>query len=126
MNWYKQLKEASGELQPAVDALVAELKSTYEGLTLFVWDTVGGYLEVAEIEVPKEMRGQGIGTAVMNRLKEFAKEHGRSLVLRPAPMPRKKKALEKFYTDLGFVKNKGRKRRDEFSSPFSPTMYWSP
>ena len=38
----------------------------------------------------------------------------------------KKQALERFYKDLDFVKNKGRNIDFQLSSPISTTMYWKP
>ena len=124
MGWYNLLKISNNiELQN----LRNSLKSKYPGLELDVWERQSdGVVEIAHIIVPKDMRSGGIGTAVIKEIQEYAKSLGKPIVLSPSPEKRKKKSLDDFYKNLGFVTNKGRKMDYQLSTPFSRTMYWKP
>ena len=113
-------------LQSQIDQLEQSLESQFPGLDLDIWVTRGGYIELARINVPKDMRNQGIGHQVMQTLKNFAQSVNLPIVLRPEPEPRKKKKLMDFYKDVDFVKNKGRNEDYRLSTPFAPSMYWKP
>lgn len=113
-------------MQTRLKELVSDLKGKFSGLDLEAWVTRSGYIELAAIKVPKEQQGQGIGHAVVQSIKDFAQSVELPVVLRPEAEPRKKKKLMDFYSDLGFVKNKGRGYDPRLSSPFSATMYWKP
>jgi hypothetical protein len=106
-----------------LDALVTKLRQEYPGLRIYAYESAG-LIELMEIEVKD--KGQGTGTKVIKALQEYARGVGKPIVLRPHPEPRKKAALFKFYKNLGFVMNKGRKTDYTLSSPFSLTMYWKP
>jgi GNAT superfamily N-acetyltransferase len=108
-----------------LDALLSKLQRKYPYPELFIiaYESDNS-IELAEIEVKN--KGQGIGTKVIQELQEYARRVGKPIVLRPEPEPRKKSALFKFYKDLGFVINKGRKTDYTLSSPFALTMYWKP
>jgi predicted N-acetyltransferase YhbS len=81
-------------------------------------------IELMNIKVPKEQRGMGIGTNIIQRLQKYAAAVGKPIVLRPQPEKGYKQALDKFYKTLGFVKNKGRNIDYSLSSPTASTMYW--
>jgi predicted GNAT family N-acyltransferase len=76
------------------------------GIKLDVFNTPN-YIELTRIEIPKEKRGQGIGTEVMELIIAFADAQDKPIFLTPSKdfgassIPR----LEKFYKGLGFVKN---------------------
>ena len=127
MNWYKiaQTEITENELSEKLQQLVQNLKSQHEGLDLIVWFG-NNYIEIAKIEVPLERRHQGIGYRVIKEIKNFAREAGVPVVLRPEAERGYKKKLDRFYRDLGFVHNKGRNTDYQLSSPFAPTMYWKP
>lgn len=79
------------------------------------------------IEVPKADRKQGIGTAVMNDLVNYADAKNKRIVLTPGLNdPRhgttSRTRLVKFYKRFGFVENKGRNK--DFS--ISDGMYREP
>jgi GNAT superfamily N-acetyltransferase len=131
MNWYKMAEgyEPAGKSyekeEQELNDLETSLEAQYPGLDLIMH--IGhGYVELAQIVVPKEQRSQGIGTAVIRRIQEFAKNKNMRLVIRPQPERGKKDALDRFYRNLGFVHNQGRNKDYEISSPFAKTMYWSP
>ena len=122
MSWYSLFKIANNiELQN----LRNSLKSKYPGLILDVWERQSdGVIEIAQIVVPKDMRSSGIGTSVIKEIQEYAKSLRKPIVLSPSPEKRKKKSLDDFYKNLGFIPNKGRKMDYQLSTPFSKTMYW--
>lgn len=104
-------------------ALEGKLITQYPGLKLFMWESEDR-IEVKEIVVPKELRGRGIGSAVMQAIKDYARSVKKPVTLSPSPSPGKKAALDRFYKKHGFVVNKGRNVDYRLSSPFSKTMYW--
>jgi GNAT superfamily N-acetyltransferase len=134
MTWYKKIKissifslpEEDKQIMNELNDLIITLESQYEGLQLQAHLSSGGYILIAEIKVPKELRGQGIGSSVIEEIKNFAQKYNKEIVLTPQPEKGKKKALDRFYRNLDFIHNKGRKKRYDLSSPFGPTMYWSP
>jgi GNAT superfamily N-acetyltransferase len=83
-----------------------------------------GDITLYEIRLPKERRGQGIGTAKMRELLEFAQKHGMRVLLSPSTDfgASSKARLEKFYRGLGFEKNSGRNRDYRTRE----TMIWRP
>jgi GNAT superfamily N-acetyltransferase len=80
-------------------------------------------INLSRIEVPKEMRNQGVGTQVMSDLSEYADSIGKRITLTPSgdfggSVPK----LKAFYKELGFVENKGKNK--DFST--RETMYREP
>ena len=68
-------------------------------------------LDLSKIVVPKELRGQGIGTNVMNDLIQYADETGKKINLTPsADFGGNVNRLKSFYKDFGFVENKGKNK----------------
>lgn len=116
---FKQWHESSDGLESLLD----ELRKEYNPISILAWEDKNK-IEVAKIVVPPDKRNQGIGTAVMKRLQEYAQSVGKPIVLRPEPEKGKKKALDRFYSGLGFVNNRGRNMDYTLSSPMARTMYW--
>lgn len=70
-----------------------------------------GTIEVSQIVVPKDKRGQGIGTEAMQKLLAYADATVQRVVLTPSSdFGGTKSRLEKFYKGLGFVANKRRSK----------------
>lgn len=95
--------------QPIKDLqeLVAE---RYPNVELFLSgkDDVGPLI-VNKIAVPKESRGQGLGSRVMQDIIEFADNNERRLALTPdASFGTPKSRLNHWYREMDFVPNKGR------------------
>jgi len=72
------------------------------------------HLELSRIEVPKEARGSGVGSNVMQTICDYADEVGKKIYLTPSKDfgATSIARLESFYKDFGFVK----KPKDDFSS----------
>ena len=123
MNWYKKAFGEPNLIKPLVDELVAK----FPGLDLDVWDNAKlGYIHISSIRLPKNMRGQGIGTTIMKAIQNYAQSVGRHVTLIPQPEPRHKKDLYDFYKRLGFIRNRGRHADYRLSDMFGPSMYWKP
>ena len=113
------------EQKSGLDDLVQMLRRQYPGLDLHVWEN-DSKIELSNITVPEELRGRGIGSNIVNTLKDYAKQVGKPVVVRPSPEKGKIAALNRFYTRHKFVKNKGRNLDFSLSSPFAATRYWKP
>lgn len=111
--------------QTQFENLREELLEKYPGLDFFVYEQPEK-IYISHIKVPKEMRGSGIGTEVVNRVKEIAAGRNKPVVLHPEAERGYKKKLDDFYKRLDFVENKGRNRDYSLSDPFARTMYWKP
>lgn len=76
------------------------------GIILDLYNTER-YLELSRIEIPKEKRGTGVGTKVMELIIAFANEQGKPIFLTPSKDfgATSISRLTNFYKDLGFVKN---------------------
>lgn len=75
----------------------------------------GEDLHLAHIEVPKENRKQGIGTAVLDDIHLYADRAGKRITLNLAQKDDKfgttsSSRLRKFYKRSGYVDNKGRNK----------------
>lgn len=84
------------------------------GIVLDLWDN-GDYFELGKIEVPKNLRGSGVGTEAMERIIARADAEGKDIRLTPSTDfgATSVKRLEKFYRQFGFVKNKDLKYIDK-------------
>jgi len=83
------------------------------GIVLDLWDN-GDHLELGKIEVPKELRGTGVGTEAMERIIQFADKLGKDIRLTPSTDfgATSVARLQKFYKGVGFEKNKNLKYKD--------------
>jgi len=83
------------------------------GIVLDLWDN-GDHLELGKIEVPKKLRGTGVGTEAMQKIIDRADAEGKDIRLTPSTDfgATSVKRLEKFYRQFGFVKNKDLKYKD--------------
>lgn len=83
-------------------------------------------IKLDKIYIPKELRGQGIGTEIITALKEYSQKVNKPIVLNPEPEKGKKGALQRFYKRNEFVDNAGRNKDYDLSDTFSRTMYFKP
>ena len=95
--------------------LSAELEAQYPGLKLGLIGS-GDRVTLSRITLPKEGRGQGAGTAVMNAVVQWADSNGKTVALTPSgDFGGSKSRLPGFYKRFGFVDNKGKNRDFEIS-----------
>jgi|TARA_B110000908_G_C9878081_1_gene281392 predicted GNAT family N-acyltransferase len=86
--------------------VLSELEKEFN-ITLDLYDN-GKWLTLSRIEVPKESRGSGNGSKVMQRIIDFADKNGKKIYLTPSKDfgASSVSRLEKFYKGFDFVKNK--------------------
>lgn len=71
----------------------------------------GRNVNLSKVVVPKDARGQGVGSDFMNDLVALADQQGQRVTLTPsADFGGNKARLEQFYKRFGFVPNKGRNK----------------
>ena len=118
----EDLKRSNQELQ----ILLGDLKQRYFGLILAAYEDQN-QIKLNKIEVPLEMRHQGIGSEIIKIIQDFAQQRGKPLVVAPEAERGYKKKLDNFYKDRGFVNNKGKNFEEiQIKDPHGATMYWSP
>lgn len=81
-------------------------------------------IHLSSIKIPKELRGQGIGTSFMEVLTNYADKVQKVITLSPSTDfgASSVSRLKNFYKRFGFVENKGRNK--DFT--ISDTMYREP
>jgi predicted GNAT family acetyltransferase len=81
-------------------------------------------ITLSRIEVPKEMRGTGMGTQALQDLSQYADQSAKTIALSPSKDfgASSVSRLKDFYKRFGFVENKGKNK--DFS--ISETMYRLP
>jgi GNAT superfamily N-acetyltransferase len=102
-----------------------ELKGKFGGLELDMYDNSSDNLiTLSRISLPKESRGQGTGSSVINEITKFADENGKTIALSPSKDfgATSVTRLKDFYKQFGFVENKGKNK--DFS--ISESMYRKP
>lgn len=101
----------SGTPQRPATTLSSSIEEKYPGLKL---DLSGGGdkpLVVSRIELPKNMREQGIGTQIMREVLDYADKTGAQVALSPSSdFGGNKARLTEWYKSLGFVPNKGKSK----------------
>jgi len=96
----RKLKESVNEA-----FVLRDLEDKY-GIDLDLYDN-GKYLELSRIVIPKDKRGEGIGSEIMQEINDYADSKGLKIYLTPSKDfgATSTSRLEKFYKDHGFVKN---------------------
>ena len=110
MNWYKRIKTSQNS--PELDSILQKWKS--QGITLYVYEN-DSKIHVESIIVPKDQRKQGIGTAIMQEIINYADSVGKRLELTPGVKDpnhgtTSRGRLVNFYKRLGLIENKGRNK----------------
>lgn len=100
-----------------------EISEKYPSVSIGVTGSPASGYTINKIIVPKESRGQGIGTLVMNDILKAADDNNALLSLTPSAdfggsVPR----LKEFYRNFGFIENKGKNK--DFT--LSESMYRAP
>ena len=83
--------------------ILQELEDEFN-IELDLYDN-GKWLELSRIVIPKDQRGQGIGSKVMQRIVDFADKENRKIYLTPSKDfgASSVSRLEKFYKGFGFL-----------------------
>jgi GNAT superfamily N-acetyltransferase len=103
-NWQKYITEFK---VPELDSVAQDL-----GIELRIYDDErNNILTLDTIIVPKELRGQGLGSTAMKKIIQYADKSGKIVALTPSDAHGGSKTrLIKFYKQFGFVMNKGRNK----------------
>lgn len=106
----KTFKEFMCESQEVLDKIGSAWQRKHPGMKFH--STMGnqGDIRLHAIEVPKEKRGQGIGTRAMKGLTNYADKQQKRVTLTPQADKGKKGKLEKFYKSFAFKANSGRNK----------------
>lgn len=98
-----------------LDDLKADLAARYPDVKLDLFGK-GDKLYLSRIVVPKDGRGAGAGTAIMQAITAFADANGKTVTLSPSgDFGGTVSRLKDFYKSFGFVENKGKRRDFEIS-----------
>lgn len=98
-------------LNEAIDTLYAELEQFKPALQdIEITYFFNGWVRIAKIIVRRSDRNQGVGTAVMSHITNWANQNGIDLCLSPGTDygATSISRLVKFYQRFGFVPNKGK------------------
>jgi len=120
----KKLAEKSGKrIDEDELKILAGRYQKEHGIEADVWDGKRG-IELSKIIVPKEKRGEGIGSKFMEELASHADKKGKRIVLSPSKDfgASSVDRLKGFYKKYGFVENKGKHKDYEISH----SMYRNP
>ncbi len=109
-----------------ISAFSKQIEDKYNLSSFFVHERPD-VITLDMIEVPKADRKQGIGTAVMNELIDYADQTNKRIILTTGKPDDRHgttslKRLIKFYKRFGFIENKGRNK--DFT--ISQNMYRDP
>lgn len=106
----QQLMQTMGQAYSPVGMVSNTLAAKYPNVALDVFESPKA-IDLSRIVVPKEMRGQGVGSSVMQDLIDYADETGKQVRLTPSDAFGGNTArLKKFYKEFGFVENKGKNK----------------
>jgi len=115
-----KLRDETEDFRQSLLKKYPQLQELYFGVQ------VGQVLHISSIKVKLEDRHQGVGKNVIRDIKKFADDHDLVITLAPEPERGYKDKLDRFYKDLGFINNRGRKKDYRYASFFGRTMYRKP
>jgi GNAT superfamily N-acetyltransferase len=106
----QQLMDTMTSAYNPVGMIGKSLSAKYPNVTLDVFESPEA-IDLSRIVVPKEMRGQGLGSNVMRDLIDYADQSGKQVRLSPtSDFGGSPTRLKKFYKEFGFVDNRGRNK----------------
>ena len=108
---HRGARETTGT-NTALEALSTKLIKKHPGLKIFLYETFGD-IKLANLIVPKDQQGQGIGTSALKELVSFADENNKRIIITPGVADDRhgttsRSRLVSFYKRFGFVENKGK------------------
>jgi GNAT superfamily N-acetyltransferase len=96
-------------LEPELQTLIKKFEAMGVSISLFQHPE---YLKLNSIKVPKERRGEGLGTEFMENLVRIADQYGLAIFLTPSTDlgASSISRLRSFYSRFGFKRNQGRNK----------------
>lgn len=94
----------------ALQKISSAWQRKHPGMKLHAYDGNDGDIRLHSLEVPKEKRGQGIGSRALKGITKYADKNQKRVTLSQAPERGYKAKLDKFYKKNDFVPNKGRNK----------------
>lgn len=121
--YIRMLSESSSELDTFVDKTISE-HPEIKALRMY---PQGNDISLGMIHIHKEHRSSGVGSVVMGKIKDYANQNKKRIILSAANKnddigTTSATRLDKFYRGHGFVANKGRNK--DFS--ITATHYYEP
>ena len=116
------LTEAKPPKPDAPQTMAKNWERKHPGIKLHAYPSHSDTVRLQTLEVPREQRGQGIGSRAVRAMQNVAKKQNKRVTLTPQAEPGYKKKLDTFYKRLGFKSNKGRNK--DYS--VSDTMIYDP
>lgn len=99
----------------SVKDLQSQLESEFDGVELSIGES-NGVVTVSKIVVPEDQRNVGTGSAIIQRVTDWADQNSKTVALTPSKdFGGTVGRLKKFYKQLGFVENKGKNKNFEVS-----------
>ncbi|HLP99230.1 MAG TPA: LPD38 domain-containing protein [Sideroxyarcus sp.] len=90
--------------------LLDELGSIHKDVDAFL-SVNGDVITLSELQMPKEIRGEGLGSQFMEKLTRYADTNGMTIALTAAgDFGGSRSGQERFYKRFGFASNKGRNK----------------
>ena len=120
---FKSVDNANPTTDPDIRYSLKDIKDKYADKTdhLYIYEKKNT-ISIDNMVVKKEYRNQGIGTAILNDVIDYADRVQKTITLTPTSEFGTKERLKKWYKTNGFVENKG--RNTDFT--ISDTMYRLP
>ncbi len=115
--------------RPDFAPFVEYIKNKYPGVDFSLYYDQSGNVQLDTLEVPRNIRNRGVGSAVMEELVDWADSNGLLVWMSVAQRDKRsgttsQARLLRFYGKFGFVRNKGRGKRYDLS--IYATMYRKP
>jgi len=110
MKTFSQFITEAKEAKPPekyLDKLSRAYGRKYRGVNVDVSHKKSGDFRVNQLWVPPNMQGKGIGTEIMNNLKNLANKKKKRITLNQDPDKGREEDLDNFYKKHGFVPNSG-------------------
>lgn len=107
--------DATNKKRQLIKDLMESLEAEFQGVELYLsYDKYNDMIVLSKIVVNKQHRNKGIGTAVMQRITDFADRNNLKIGLSPSgDFGGSKRRLNKFYGNLGFKNYKGYQHREK-------------
>jgi len=98
-------------------ALADTIESQYDGAEINLYEK-NNKITLSKIVIPKKLRGQGIGSEIMNKLCKYADDNNKTIILTPSVDfgASSVNRLKSFYKSFGFVINAGKNKDFEISN----------